>query len=285
MMDPQSIAKSNLSSYHGAQQTHADDYISSDTSAEWFDGDEDSDSKAYGVGGYLRVRIGDKLHNRYVIESKLGWGHFSTVWLATDLMAPSASSRRFVALKIQKSAPHYLDAAKDEVQLLNAAKRKSNAEENFIAQMLDSFIVSASNGKHVVFVFEVLGQNLLELIKSYNYRGLPMAIVKKIAREVLLGLDYLHSECGIIHTDLKPENVLISRTSAIDREQLKRDKNRQLKAQCQRQLARFEESLQSPNHSMNSSQRKKCRQKVNELKSNIKALDTEWNVMMDSKSM
>jgi serine/threonine-protein kinase SRPK3 len=26
---------------------------------------------------------------------------------------------------------------------------------------------------------------------------------------VLLGLDYLHRECGIIHTDLKPENVLI----------------------------------------------------------------------------
>ena len=65
---------------------HGDDYISSDTSAEWFDGDEDSDSKAYGPGGYLRVRIGDKLHNRYVIESKLGWGHFSTVWLATDLL-------------------------------------------------------------------------------------------------------------------------------------------------------------------------------------------------------
>ncbi len=139
------------------QHVVADDYVSSDTSAEWFDGDEDSDSKAYGIGGYLRVRIGDKLHNRYIIESKLGWGHFSTVWLATDLLAPSKSSRRFVALKIQKSAPHYLDAAKDEVQLLSAAKSKdnhsnsnshiTNQAENYIVQMLDSFIVSASNGK------------------------------------------------------------------------------------------------------------------------------------------
>merc|ERR1712228_745392 len=79
MQDPQNIAKQNLNSYNGVQQEHADDYISSDTSAEWFDGDEDSDSKAYGIGGYLRVRIGDKLNNRYIIESKLGWGHFSTV--------------------------------------------------------------------------------------------------------------------------------------------------------------------------------------------------------------
>ena len=45
-------------------------------------------------------------------------------------------------------------------------------------------------------MFEVLGQNLLDLIKSYNYRGLPIAIVKKIARETLLGLDYLHSKCN-----------------------------------------------------------------------------------------
>merc|ERR1712113_873533 len=144
MQDPQNIAKQNLNSYNGVQQEHADDYISSDTSAEWFDGDEDSDSKAYGIGGYLRVRIGDKLNSRYIIQSKLGWGHFSTVWLATDLLAPQKSIRRFVALKIQKSAPHYLDAAKDEVQLLSAAKNKSGYKddynENYIVQMLDSFI-------------------------------------------------------------------------------------------------------------------------------------------------
>ena len=151
--DPQLIAKQNLLNDNGQQHEHGDDYVSSDTSAEWFDGDEDSDSKAYGQGGYLRVRIGDKLNNRYIIESKLGWGHFSTVWLATDLLAPSKSIRRFVALKIQKSAPHYLDAAKDEVQLLSAAKNKSGYKddynENYIVQMVDSFIVSASNGKRM----------------------------------------------------------------------------------------------------------------------------------------
>ena len=27
--------------------------------------------------------------------------------------------------------------------------------------------------------------------------------------QVLLGLDYLHSQCGIIHTDIKPENILL----------------------------------------------------------------------------
>jgi len=278
--DPQLIAQQN----YGITNETDENYVSSDTSAEWFDGDEDSDSKAYGNGGYLRVRIGDRLHNRYIIESKLGWGHFSTVWLATDVLAPSNSHRRFVALKIQKSAPHYLDAAKDEVQLLSRAKQKLDANhvhENYIAQMLDSFIVSAHNGKHVVFVFEVLGENLLDLIKSYNYRGLPMAIVKKIAKEVLLGLDWLHTQCGIIHTDLKPENVLISRTKAINMQQLERDKNREIKKQFDRQLKRCEQQMEhSSSSSLAKGQRKKLKQRINELKRNISDIDKKYIVLL-----
>jgi serine/threonine-protein kinase SRPK3 len=37
------------------------------------------------AGGYHRVLIGDKFNDRYLIVEKLGWGHFSTVWLAKDL--------------------------------------------------------------------------------------------------------------------------------------------------------------------------------------------------------
>lgn len=57
--------------------------------------------------------------------------------------------------------------------------------------------------------FEVLGESLLTLMKRYNYKGIPQNIVKRIAKQVLEGLDYLHRECGIVHTDLKPENVLV----------------------------------------------------------------------------
>ena len=58
-------------------------------------------------------------------------------------------------------------------------------------------------------MFEKLGDNLLTLIKRYDYRGVPLDFVRTITHQMLVGLDYLHRERQIIHTDLKPENVLL----------------------------------------------------------------------------
>jgi serine/threonine-protein kinase SRPK3 len=56
-------------------------------------------------------------------------------------------------------------------------------------------------------VFEILGVNLLEIMKRYDSQGIPIPLVRRMAKQVLIGLDYLHRICNIIHTDLKPENV------------------------------------------------------------------------------
>ena len=39
-----------------------------------------------------------------------------------------------------------------------------------------------------------------------------MPLCRNIAKQVLIGLDFLHRYCGVIHTDLKPENVLLCLT-------------------------------------------------------------------------
>lgn len=56
--------------------------------------------------------------------------------------------------------------------------------------------------------FELLGKNLLSLIKKYDYRGIPLPVVRRISRQLLMGLEYMHGVCKIIHTDLKPENCV-----------------------------------------------------------------------------
>jgi serine/threonine-protein kinase SRPK1 len=48
------------------------------------DHDEQEDSKDYCKGGYHHVNIGDIYNDRYKVLRKVGWGHFSTVWLSWD---------------------------------------------------------------------------------------------------------------------------------------------------------------------------------------------------------
>ena len=57
-------------------------------------------------------------------------------------------------------------------------------------------------------VFDKMGSNLLSLIKLYHYKGLPIPMVKVITKQILIALDFMNS-CNLIHTDLKPENVLL----------------------------------------------------------------------------
>lgn len=196
--------------------------------------DTKESAKDYQPGGYHPVEIGDLFINRYHVVQKLGWGHFSTVWLCKD-----TTHGTYVALKVQKSAPNYTEAALDEIDLLlkisqnhkeplwaEAVKQyhkedlakieKHGVSFNhcYVVQLLNTFSHTGVNGTHICLVFEVLGVNLLEIIKFYQYHGIPINLCKSISKQILTGLDYLHRICGIIHTDLKPENVIVQLTRA-----------------------------------------------------------------------
>uniref|UniRef100_A0A4W3HAG6 non-specific serine/threonine protein kinase n=1 Tax=Callorhinchus milii TaxID=7868 RepID=A0A4W3HAG6_CALMI len=170
------------------------------------DDEEQEDPSDYCKGGYHHVKIGDLFNGRYHVIRKLGWGHFSTVWLCWDIQG-----KRFVAMKVVKSAEHYTETALDEIKLLKSVRNSDPCDPNkeMVVQLLDDFKISGVNGTHVCMVFEVLGHHLLKWIIKSNYQGLPISCVKSIIRQVLQGLDYLHSKCKIIHTDIKPENILL----------------------------------------------------------------------------
>ncbi|KAL9250743.1 kinase dsk1-like protein [Drosera capensis] len=167
--------------------------------------EEEEEFDSYRKGGYHAVRVGDSFNGgRYIAQRKLGWGQFSTVWLAYD-----TRSSTFVALKIQKSAPQFAQAALHEIEVLSAVAEGDASNLKFVVRLIDHFKHTGPNGQHLCMVLEFLGDSLLRLVRYNRHKGLGLNKVREICRCVLVGLDYLHRELNIIHTDLKPENILL----------------------------------------------------------------------------
>lgn len=203
---------------------------------------DEEDLKDYVPGGYHPCYIGEEYKNgKYTLVRKLGWGHFSTVWLARD-----NDKHCHVAMKVVRSAKHYTETAIDEIKLLDKVTTSDihHPGHQHVIQLLDTFTHKGPNGVHVVMVFEVLGENLLGLIRRYKHRGIPIVFVKQIAKQLLSALDFLHRQCGVIHTDLKPENILIEIGDVEQIVKLVEEENLQRK--LQRKLSRTASKTSTP---------------------------------------
>lgn len=116
-----------------------------------------------------------------------------------------------VALKIVKSASQYTETARDEIRILKVIRNTDPKDRNSerIVRLLNQFTIQGANGVHTCLVFQPLGCSLYKLIVKNKYQGLPLEVVKSIIKQILEGLHFLHSKCNIIHTDIKPENILL----------------------------------------------------------------------------
>lgn len=186
----------------------------------------------YRPGGYRRIRIGDILNSgRYQVVRKLGFGHFSTVWLVKD-----ERRNKHVALKVVKSMYKYTQTAIDEISLLRHIQHRNRGGlahpgRRHIVEFLDCFALHPSQDlnlgpmgldradpspRHICMTFEPLGETLLTLLKRIATEddtklkiGVPTVLVQQVVKQMLLALDFLHENCGLIHTDLKLENVIV----------------------------------------------------------------------------
>ncbi|KAL1183793.1 hypothetical protein V6Z11_A02G207200 [Gossypium hirsutum] len=117
--------------------------------------EDDEGIDSYRKGGYHAVRIGDPFAaGRYIAQRKLGWGQFSTVWLAYD-----TQSSKYVALKIQKSAQQFAQAALHEIDVLSSIADGDPSNSKCVVRLIDHFKHSGPNGQHLCMVLEFLAKD------------------------------------------------------------------------------------------------------------------------------
>ena len=134
---------------------------------------------------------------------KLGTGAFSQVWQCRDLEKGGQ-----VAVKVLKSNSFVTEMGEEEAELLANLTKSPNEE---LVKLLGQFVKDGPNGRHVCIVTELCGPCLLDILPKY---GMCLSNVKQVVGQVLAGLEFLHSK-GIIHTDIKPENVLLSNNTSL----------------------------------------------------------------------
>ncbi|KAL3489047.1 hypothetical protein BJX62DRAFT_226913 [Aspergillus germanicus] len=143
----------------------------------------------YKPGGYHPIMIGDKLNNdRYHIVDKLGYGGYSTVWLAHDTQL-----NKYVALKV-----HVASHPPTDTKILKALSDPSLSQRpgyNLIPTILDEFEVHGPNGTHTCHATTLAA-----------YLHLSNVLLKFSSNIDALSIDQLYEKYG------KPETIPITRS-------------------------------------------------------------------------
>ncbi|MBW2735193.1 MAG: serine/threonine protein kinase, partial [Deltaproteobacteria bacterium] len=142
---------------------------------------------------------------RYEILQALGSGGMSTVYRAC-LHGPAGASKT-VALKVIH--PDLSRHAETQLMFLDEMRTTMALSHRNLVQTFD-----AGNADGLPFlVMELVdGVSLEELLTLETRKRLPIDLALYVAAEVAAGLEYAHrSEAGVLHRDVSPGNVLISK--------------------------------------------------------------------------
>ena len=146
-------------------------------------------------------RLRAALRDRYVIERELGRGGMATVYLAHDL-----KHDRRVALKVLHPE---LGAMLGPERFLREIRTTARLQHPHILTVHDSGEAAGQLWYTMPFI---RGESLRDRLRREAQLAVEVAV--DLARQIALALDYAHRE-GVIHRELKPENILLSDQQAL----------------------------------------------------------------------
>lgn len=152
----------------------------------------------------------EKDRNLYILLKKIGAGNNAIIWLVYHI-----KTETYRAMKIQ-DYQCYNDGCREVVIIKTINKYcRENNKNIYCITMLDYFIYEEDkNVKFVCSVYELFAGSLQVVLDSGKHKyGLPIHVVKQITRQLLTALTVIHDDLKVIHTDIKPENILFRGTT------------------------------------------------------------------------
>ncbi|WP_417562826.1 Stk1 family PASTA domain-containing Ser/Thr kinase [Microbacterium sp.] len=154
------------------------------------------------TSGQADPLIGRLVDGRYRVRARIARGGMATVYVATDLRL-----ERRVALKVMHS--HLSDDAIFQSRFVQEARAAARLADPHVVNVFDQ----GQEGEMAYLVMEYLpGITLRELLREQ--RRLTVQQTVTIMDAVLSGLSAAH-RAGIVHRDVKPENVLLAEDGRI----------------------------------------------------------------------
>lgn len=144
---------------------------------------------------------------RFRVLREAGTGNFARVFVCADVR----KSNTLVAVKLLKRG--YERDAEFERDVLTAINRRDPDDRHNVVKMLAFF----KWNEHPCFAFGLKGASLKYRLAAANCHRLSRVEVVSLAKDLAEALLFLHSTARIIHTDLKPENLLLDESGPTPR--------------------------------------------------------------------
>jgi serine/threonine protein kinase len=121
----------------------------------------------------------------------------------------------YFAIKVIKNKKAHHCQALIELRILEFLNNEVDKKDlHHIIRKYDHFYYK----NHLCIVFELLNENLFELLKQNYYQGLSVNTIRFVLKQILEAV-YQIQKANLIHCDLKPENILLK----IDKENPKNE--------------------------------------------------------------